>query len=161
MVGDRVSIPSQCWLVLRGLASEEAVKIFEAIAGGPIVKWSLRCDLFFGCVVPLPPSAGIVSIVLKNLCNGSRRLGNNTTETIKIVCDRSDLTIANSRVIAPGKQCGSRRRAHCGRMKAIEGYPHLRYAIKRRRIDLTAVGRWRAWSQVIHQNDKNIRRAFC
>ena len=126
-------------LVLRGLAGEEAVEIFEAMAGRPVIERTLVRDVLLGRVVPLAPGAGVVAVVLEHFGDGRRGLRDLAAETVEVVGQCGDLAIADARVVAPGQQRGPRGRAHRCRMKPVVGNTRLRHAIERRRVDLAAV----------------------
>ena len=160
MLDDRGGVAGQGRLVLRRLAGQEPVEVLEAVAGRPVLERPLGRDLLFGRVVPLAPGAGVVAVVLEHFRDGRRRLRDDPAEAVEVVGDRRDLAIADERVIAPGEQSGPRGRAHgCG-VEAVEGDPHLRHAIERRRVDLAAVGRGRGRPHVVHQDDEDVRRTF-
>ena len=100
---NRAGVARQGRLVLRSLAGEKSVEIFEAITGWPIVEGSLGGDLFLRCIVPLAPSPGVVAVVLENFGNGGRGFWYHPAEPIEIIGNRRNLTIANPGMIATGQ----------------------------------------------------------
>ena len=160
LFGDLGGVAHQSRFVLRGLAGEEAVEVLEAVAGRPVVEGALAGDLLLGRVMPLAPGPGVVAVVLEHLGDRRRRLGDDAAEAVEVVGDRRDLAVADAGVVASGQERGPRGRTHGRGVEAVERDAHLRHAIERRRMDLAAVGRGRAWPDVVHEDDEDIRRAL-
>ena len=64
---DAGGVADQVWLVLRGLAGEESVEIFEAHVGRPVLERTCGGGLHRRRVVPLAEGAGAVAVVLEDL----------------------------------------------------------------------------------------------
>src|SRR5579863_1319544 len=119
-------VAHQTRLVLRSLAREEPIEIFEAIAGGPVIEVAFRGRLLGGRIVPLAPSSGVVAVILEYLGHGGRRLRDRAAETVKVVGQFRNLTVGDARVIAPREQRSARGRAHGSGVKSIERNAQLR-----------------------------------
>src|SRR5690606_33633141 len=97
---DVTGVAHHARLVLRGFACEEAVKIFEADAGGPVVKRAARTDFRQWGVVPFAPGSRAVAIVFENFRGGGAGFGNHPAEAIPVVGELGDLTVADAGVVA-------------------------------------------------------------
>lgn len=124
--------------VLGGLTSEEAVEIFEAQPGWPVVEWPRRSDFRRGGVVPLPKRCGGVAVVAQDIGLQGAAFRNTPGIAVPIVRELSDLTVPHKRVVASGEQRGARRRAHRRGVEAIEPHTGIFDRLERRGVDITA-----------------------
>ena len=118
---DQSRVAEHRWFVLGSFTRQESVKIFKAIARRPIIKRPFGRDVFLRCVMPLSPGARVVAIILQHFGNCRRRLGDSATESVEIISQSGNLSVANSRVISPSQKSGPGGRTHRGRMEPIEG----------------------------------------
>src|SRR5580704_14247577 len=100
---DDIDIADQVGFVLRGFAGEEAIEIFEAVAGGPVVERPGGGSLFGGRIVPLAESGGAVAVVFQNFGNHGTGLGLNAGVTVPVVGELGDLAGADAVMIASGE----------------------------------------------------------
>ncbi len=101
-------IAHQVRFVLRGLAGEEAVEIFEAEAGGPVLEWASRSGLIGRRVVPLAPGGGGVAVILEHLGSQSAALRNHSGIAVPVIGQFRDLSVSYAVMIA-----ASQKRSPC------------------------------------------------
>ena len=105
-------VAHQVRLVLRGLAAQKAVEIFEAEAGGPVLERARRRGLLGRRIVPLAPGGGGVTVILEHL--GPKRAApwNLSGIAVPVVGQLRDLPVPDPVMIAAGQQRRPGRRAH-------------------------------------------------
>jgi hypothetical protein len=149
-------VPHQVRFILRSLAGEEAVEVFKAVAGRPIVEWPRSGSLFGGSVVPFAPSAGTVAVILQDLGHHGAGLGLGARVPVPVVSKFRYLAGANALVVAPGQKRGARRRTHRCCVKSVVGDALVRDATKGRRVDFTAVSIQLPWADVVDEHDDDV-----
>src|SRR6516165_10771567 len=142
--------------VLRGLASEEAVEVFKAVAGRPIFEGAGGGGLLGGCVVPLAPSSGSVAVIAQNLRTGRAALRHHAWIAIPVIGEFRNLSIADAVMIAPGQQRRARRRTHRGRVKAVIRHAGLANAVKGGCVDLAAEGTRQPRAGIVDQDYQDV-----
>ena len=145
-------------LVLRRLAGEEAVEIFEAVAGRPILERAGGGGVIGRRVVPLAPGRGGVAVVLQHLGDGRARLRDDAGIAVPVVRELGDLPVADAVMVASGQQRRAGRRAHRGGVEAVEGDAALVDAVERRRVDLAAIGARQRRPDIVEEHDEDVRR---
>ena len=98
--------------ILRRLTRKETIEIFEAITAGPEIKRAFRRRLFGWRIVPLAPCAGVVTVIFQYFRHGRRRLWDAAAETIKVIRQFANLTVADAGMIASRQQRSARGRTH-------------------------------------------------
>src|SRR6202044_641783 len=146
---DDIDIADQVGFILRGFTGEEAVEIFEAVAGGPVVKWSGCSGLFGGRVVPLAEGCGAVAVIFQHFGQHGAGLGLHAGVTVPVIGEFGDLPGAYAVMVSSGEQRRASGRAHRGGVEAVVGDAFVRDAAERRRVNLAAVGIGEAGADVI------------
>ena len=151
-------VAHQVRLVLRGLAGEEAVEIFEAEAGRPVLERAGRSGLLGRRVVPLAPGGGGVAVILQHLGHQGAAPGNHSGIAVPVIRQLRDLPVADAVMIAAGQQRRPGRRAHGRRVEPVVGDSFLDDAIHRRGLHLAAERRRKGGTRIVDQHDQNVRR---
>src|SRR4029077_13833917 len=86
-------ISDELWFPLRRFAAEKAVKVLEAVAGGPVIEGTGGSSWLGRRIVPLPPSSGAVPIVFEYLRNGGAALGDNAQVSVPIIRQLANLAV--------------------------------------------------------------------
>ena len=151
-------VADQVRLVLRGLAGEEAIEIFKAEAGGPVLELTGRRGLLSRRVVPLAPGGRGVAVILQDLRGQRAAPWNEARIAVPIIGQLGDLTVSDAVMNAPGQQRRPGRRAHRRGVEAVVRDPLLDDAIHRRGVHFTAERRRQGGSGVVDEHDENVRR---
>ncbi|MHC2402170.1 hypothetical protein ACVMGC_006714 [Bradyrhizobium barranii subsp. barranii] len=158
---DRRGIADEiAWLPLIGIAAHEAVKIFKAYAGRPLIERSGLARLVFRSIVVLAEPRGVVAIVPEDASNRGLVLGDDAV--IARIAGRlfGNDTVASRMMIAAGDQCRTGRRTQRRRMEVGITQAVLRDPIERRGRDHSAERRRHAVAGIVGDDQKNVRRAF-
>ena len=72
----RLGVIEKSRTVLIRLATHKAIKVVEAIRGGPVGKWPARPGFPYRCVVPLSKCCRRIALELEHLGDGGSASGN-------------------------------------------------------------------------------------
>ncbi len=151
-------VAHQVRLVLRRLAGQEAVEIFEAEIRRPFLERPGLGGLFGRCVVPFAPGGGGVAVILEHLGDQGAASWNLSGIAVPVIGELRDLPVTDPVVIAAGQQRRPGRRAHGRCVESIVGNPFLDDAVHRRGFNLASERRRKAGARVVDENDQNVRR---
>ena len=101
---DVCRVADQVWLILRGLACEETVEVFEAEACGPVLERAGGGSFLRRRVVPLAPGTCGIAIILQHLCHQCTAPGNAAGIAIPVIRQLRDLPVPYPVMIASGQQ---------------------------------------------------------
>ena len=132
-ISDELRFPLRCF------AGEKPVKILEANPGGPVNERAGSGRLIWRCIVPLPPGSGAVPVILKHLGNRGATLGDDAGVPISIIRQLTDLTVADTVVIATRQQGCACGRTHRSRVKSVIRNPFPSDLAQRRCVNFAAV----------------------
>ena len=152
------SVPHQVGLILRGLACQESVEIFETQASWPVLKGAGGGRFLGGCIVPLSPGGRIVAVVFQYIGHQRATLGDVARVPVPVVCQLRDLPGTDAVMIPAGqygRPCG---RAHGRSVEAVERDSSHRDAVHCPGLDFAPEGGRQAGTCVVDQHDEDVRR---
>ena len=155
---DHGRVAHEVRLVLRRLAGEEAVEVFEAVAGRPILERAGGGGLIGGRVVPLAEGRRGVAVVLQDLGDRRARLRDDARIAVPVVGQLRDLPVADAMMVAPREQGRAGRGAHGGGVKPVEGNPAPVDAVECRCVDLSTIGGRQGGAGIVSQDDDDVGR---
>ena len=138
--------------------AQEAVEIFEAEAGRPVLERPGWRRFRGRRIVPLAPRGCGVAVILEHL--GRERAGPRDLSgiAVPVVGQLRELAVSDPVVIATGQQRRPSRRAHGRRMEPVVGNSFLDDAVHRRGLHFAAERRRKCRPRIVDENDQNVRR---
>ena len=146
-------------LVLRGLAGQEAVKIVEAVPGGPAVEGPHGGGLVRGGVVPFAEGGSLVAVVVQDLGDGGGGLGDGAGVAVPVHGAFGNGAGTDPLVVAPGEQGGPGGRADGGGVKGVVADAFVTQPGEGRGVNFAAEGPGLAEAHVVQQDDEDVGRA--
>jgi hypothetical protein len=143
-------------LPLVGVAAHEAVEIFKAHAGRPLIERAGLAGLIFGGVVVLAEPGGVVAVVLQDPADRGLVLGDDAVVAGIAGGLLGDHAVADRMMVAAGDQGGAGRRTQRRRMEVGEAQPVLGYPVERRRRNHAAEGRGNAVAGIVGDDQEDI-----
>ena len=145
--------------VLVGLGIEEAVEAVEAAPQRPAVERTGGPALGQRRDVPFADHVVAIAVHAQHL--GERaRLARDLAAVAGIAgIEIGEAADADRMVIAPGEQCGARRRAHRGGVEAGVAQTFRGEPVDGRRLDARAVAAEIGEADIVEQHDEDVRRA--
>ena len=140
------------------VTADEPVEILEAHAEWPLVERPDRAGLEGRCIMVLAEPRGGVTIIQQDAADGRLVFRDDTVVAGEARGLLGDHAEAGRVMIAPGNQCGARRRTRRGGVSVIVAQPRLRDAIHRWRRDDAAERDRHAETRVVGHNQQNIWR---
>ena len=143
-------------LVLRGLAGQKAVKIVEAVPGGPTVEGSHGGGLVRGGVVPFAEGRGLVAVIVQDLGDGGGGLGDGAGVAVPVHGAFGDGAGTDPLVIAPGQQRRPGGRADRGGVEGVVADAFVTQPGEGRGVNFAAKGPGLAEAHVVQQDDEDV-----
>ena len=137
----RVGIFIQPGLVLGGLPGNEAVKIVEAVAGGPAVEGPHGGGLVRGGVMPLAEGGGLVAVIVQDLGDGGGSLGDGAGVAVPVHGAFSNGAGAHPLVVSAGEKGRPGGRANSGGVEGVVADTFLAQTGEGGGFDFPAKGR--------------------
>src|SRR5205823_11013325 len=118
---DDGGVPNHVRFILRSLAPEEAIKVFEAIANRPVFEGAGGGRLLSGRVMPFPEGRSAVAIILQHLSYHGAALGLDSGVAVPVVPELGDLACTDAMMVSAGQERRPRRRTHRCSVKSVIG----------------------------------------
>ena len=144
---DRRGVAEQVRLPLAGVAADEAIEIFEAHAGRPLVERTGLARVPGRRVVVLAEPGRAVAVLQQDAADGRAVLADDAVVAGEAGRCLGDHAEADRVVVAAGDQRRARRRAQRGRVEVGVAQAVVGDAVERRRRDHAAEGGRRARSR--------------
>ncbi|MNK88428.1 hypothetical protein D3C87_1083890 [compost metagenome] len=146
----------QTRFVLRGFAGQETVEMFKTVGRRPCIERTGRCGVQGWRVMPFAERGGAVAILLEHLGHGRRAFGDLAGVAFPIGGQLCDDAVANSVMVASGKQSGASCGADGSGMKSVVAHTAVGDSTQGRRMDCAADGVGLREAGVIEHDHQNI-----